>query len=81
MNRSFLGATPKDSDSVSLGKGPGQTAGPRCGVQMQRLMKGTELLILNRMPLLGGVEEKKKNPFLSNFLDSLARALEIKLTD
>lgn len=63
------------------GEGPGQTAGPRCRVRVQVLMKGTELLILNGMPLMGVVEEKKKNPFLSNFLDSLARALEIKLTD
>lgn len=63
------------------GEGPGQTAGPRCRVRVQVLMKGRELLILNGMPLMGVVEEKKKNPFLSNFLDSLARALEIKLTD
>lgn len=68
--------TPEFSQS---GEGPGQIAGPRCGVGTQLLMKGAELLILNRVPILGGLEEEKK-PFLSNFLDSLAEALEIKLT-
>lgn len=72
--------TPEFSQS---GEGPGQIAGPRCGVGTQLLKKGTELLILNRVPILGGLEEEKKkkqNAFLSNFLDSLAEALEIKLT-